>query len=408
MMIPRYVRVNTLQITTEKVIDMLKMKDLSVFVDAHVPDVLVLPPTSDTRAALQDLVTSHHVILQDKSSCFSALCLVHGFETRLVQIGYIDACAAPGNKTSHLASLTSEDKSTIDALDKSPDRYKMLRRRMKELAGEKAVQCHNLDFFDSSSIGKDQEGHHFSNIQAIMLDPSCSGSGMTDNHQEVTRDPKFVNDRVQSLSDFQLQALKHATSADMFPKVQRVVYSTCSLYIQENEGVVDRFLQEHGNDWVLVAPKCLASWERRGLLVEGLTSEQAHALIRVHPDDDASNGFFVACFEKVDQSKHTKRQLNDWKGVSSVAGISIYQNNFAEARELDIETRRPPKRKMTEPIRRTQELEGTKSEKIQKVEKNTMPVVIPNHAKKIAKKMEWKRKQRERKEARLLSNPKKE
>ena len=76
IIIPRYVRVNTLVTTTEKVISFLKSKNdnIKIYIDRHIPDLLVLPPTSESREILQELVTSYQVILQDKSSCFSALC----------------------------------------------------------------------------------------------------------------------------------------------------------------------------------------------------------------------------------------------------------------------------------------------------------------------------------------------
>merc|ERR1712166_557433 len=101
-----------------------------------------------------------------------------------------------------------------------------------------------------------------------MLDPSCSGSGMTTttNHNteyKMSRDPYFVNDRIQTLSNFQFTALLHAGTD--FPNVDRIVYSTCSLYVKENEDVVSRFLAENNDEWELCAPKCLTHWHRRGL-----------------------------------------------------------------------------------------------------------------------------------------------
>jgi len=399
--IPRYVRVNTLRTTRDEVISKLKSKNLSIFLDAHVPDVLVMPATPETRAALQDFVTNHEIVLQDKSSCFSAMCLMYGFDTLLANAGYIDACAAPGNKTSHLASLIPRDKSKIYAFDKSSDRYEILRRRIKELAGEARVQCHNLDFFEASSNGIGSQACHFDNVQAILLDPSCSGSGMLGNHQDATRDPKFSNERIESLSEFQLQALEHATSPEKFPSVQRVVYSTCSLYLQENECVVEKFLKEHSDKWRLVAPKCLESWKRRGLQLEGLTKEQSDALIRVHPDHDASNGFFVACFEKIEQAKPSKRQRNVWEGVSAGSGSSIYRSvDDRQSHGNDTTTSLPKKRKSPESVTET---EGDKPQQAPRVHHGQPSFQKGKHSNKVAKKQEWKRKQRERKEARLSS-----
>jgi len=96
---PRYVRVNTWRTTTAQVVETIQKMDIAVFVDPHVPDLLVLPPASTKR--LQDessLLQEAHIVLQDKSSCFSALCLAHGFDespsskTTATAKDYLDAC----------------------------------------------------------------------------------------------------------------------------------------------------------------------------------------------------------------------------------------------------------------------------------------------------------------------------
>jgi 16S rRNA C967 or C1407 C5-methylase (RsmB/RsmF family) len=78
----------------------------------------------------------------------------------------------------------------------------------------------------------------------------------------------------------------HATTN--FPAVNRVVYSTCSLYVQENEKVIQRVLDATNGDWELVTPRCLSNF---GMI--WLTGEQSQCLIRVDPDEDhATTAFF--------------------------------------------------------------------------------------------------------------------
>ena len=345
-LVPRYVRVNTLKSKVSEIIEGLKKDKVPIYADAHVPDVLVMPPTSTTRGLLQPFVASNKIVLQDKSSCFSALCMVHGFDDADTDKDgnsgdYLDACAAPGNKTCHLAALVAAQQSndsksstsTIHALDKNKDRFQMLQRRMKDLA-PKNVNCHEFDFLTIT-----QETKPFANVSAILLDPSCSGSGMAA-HQNVdsyqmNRDPTHTDRRIQSLARFQAKALTHAMVE--FEKVNRIVYSTCSLYIEENEQVVQQVLADHGDDWKLVAPKCLTTWSRRGIETKGLTPEQAQAMIRVDPTTDETNGFFVACFERIPEDwnsntskKSTTKAASTWK-LDIPKGLQVYKGQFLNA-----------------------------------------------------------------------------
>lgn len=306
---PRYVRVNTLRATTTEVlrffVDELKLS--SVEEDPHIPDVLMVPSDATPVILSSSNKRRYNWVLQDKSSCFSAYCLVHGFDDIVTDNNqprvYIDACAAPGNKTTHLAALAAAScghehltsKVHIHALDRSRTRYESLQSRvrnhMPDDHEQSRVELHTTcgDFMRISS--KDPT---YANATDILLDPSCSGSGIF-SRQGSSTITTIESDRLQALQHFQMTALSHALTA--FEHVQRVVYSTCSLHEQENEAVVAAILRQCGHAWRLVAPKCLATWERRGQVKAGLTPEQAAMLIRVDRPD-RTNGFFVACFER--------------------------------------------------------------------------------------------------------------
>ena len=156
------------------------------------------------------------------------------------------------------------------------------------------VQVHTAcsDFLTISSHDETYE-----QVTDILLDPSCSGSGIFSRQPQSSHSSqKTPADRLMALAQFQKSALVHALTK--FQNVQRVVYSTCSLHEEENEQVVAHVLSECGDRWRLVAPTCLQDWKRRGLVTAGLTPVQAAALIRVdHPDQ--TNGFFVACWERI-------------------------------------------------------------------------------------------------------------
>ncbi|KAI9988487.1 hypothetical protein PInf_021914 [Phytophthora infestans] len=329
--LPRYVRINTLLASPEEAKAFASEYDAKQ--DRDVRDLLVLP--SGTELHEHEMVKSGKLVLQDKASCFPAYVL-HGehADAQDNQGDVIDACAAPGNKTSHLAMLLQQQdgdgedatcpKRRVFAFDRSPKRLDLLKRRMTLAGAATRVQAELQSFLD---VPVDDDMYR--NVRSILLDPSCSGSGMTnrldhlldiasshDTVLEPDHGAEYEEDtakRLQSLADFQLQALRKAFS---FPQVERVVYSTCSIFQKEDEEVVAAALESEENSVVtrpFVLKPALTSWPRRGLQVAGLTAEQAQALVRANGLEDSTNGFFVAYFERADsiaQGQETPSSTN--------------------------------------------------------------------------------------------------
>ncbi len=377
---PRYIRVNRVkqnsmsttwdslgQSLLQPTIAGVEVPPLSLaqVADQHIPGVIALPPASAETAARHDSVQSGDIVLQDRSSCISAQALLSNnshnpstatseaaaagggggdiaglcaafahnelpdilqqevsmcLPTGEVQGAFdvIDACAAPGNKTAHAAALLAASGLTpqtarVLAFDRSGKRLETLKRRMKQMGTDKWVVPTQADF-----LTVDPADAKFSRVRAILLDPSCSGSGMvtrvdhgaqggagggillpdvapedsifeaaaaaarpkskglgrpggrTGNHSNKrgakrSREGKAGSEGqdVSALAAFQLAALCHALS---FPQVLRVAYSTCSVHKQENEAVVlaalARVNAQGKQQWRTVP--ALPSWPRRG------------------------------------------------------------------------------------------------------------------------------------------------
>lgn len=122
----------------------------------------------------------------------------------------------------------------------------------------------------------------------------------------VQRDGRLIDGsdvtsaRLNQLAGFQAKLLKHALS---FPRVKRVVYSTCSVFAEENERVVHEVLQQVGDRFYL--KNILSQLPRRGLDTytlhgrkKAIVFEEASKCIRLQPTADLTNGFFVACFQR--------------------------------------------------------------------------------------------------------------
>ncbi|KAL1920147.1 uncharacterized protein VTP21DRAFT_1293 [Calcarisporiella thermophila] len=308
--VPRYIRVNAHKTTVEKVIERFQkegyklgepLKDLTevppktIRRDFHLSDLLVLPANTDLHA--HPLYLSGDIILQDKASCFPATVLAPPLNSYV-----IDACAAPGNKTSHLSAIMQNTGKVI-AFDLDNRRLGLL-KRMVGKAG-----CQNIEPICGSFLEANPEDPKYSKIEFILLDPSCSGSGiisrldhLVDEEDEqgmIENDTKISTDfekRLQSLSEFQLSTILHAMK---FPKVKKIVYSTCSVHAIENEHVVKKALEKgEEKGWKLARRQnVLPTWERRGISEElGREGEEADALVRCMPAQDFTNGFFVSCF----------------------------------------------------------------------------------------------------------------
>lgn len=346
---PRYVRINTLRVTPDEAVQTLQDDGYEVYADNIVPNLLVLPPKTDLHA--HPFVVDGRLILQDKSSCFSALALVGG-GTHPAHGDLLDACAAPGNKTTHAAALVGDlaftksqstksssndpsaskfqQLSSVYALDRDSKRMKILKNRVELLCPPKGVIVHpiHLDFLTLKP-----NDSRMKKLQCILLDPSCSGSGIVSQpgRVNITGDSEATR-RLETLSNFQITVLKHAMS---FSQVERIVYSTCSVHDIENEHVIATCLKEYNGDckagkkWRLVSPVSLQGWARRGKVTSGLSPEQAQCLVRCDARlGDGTNGFFVAYFERESDMAKTESAVRRSSHPCGPNEIGIYNGQF--------------------------------------------------------------------------------
>ncbi|KAL0577649.1 hypothetical protein V5O48_004338 [Marasmius crinis-equi] len=304
--IPRYVRVNTLLWSTEEAVKYFvsagytlsgpfdeESNSKGFAKDEHIPNLLLFNP----QISFQDdpFYRAGKIILQDKASCFPAAVLD---PPAALDTAVIDATAAPGNKTSHLSALM-QNKGKLFAFEKDKRRFSTLEMMLSK-ARCKNVKAMNTDFLTTDPL--DPELSKVTHIEArSLLDPSCSGSGIVnrlDYLLEQEKESESDQDaRLHKLASFQLMMIKHAMK---FPKVKKIVYSTCSIHAIENEHVVSEALKsdeaKEGNFKLATANDVLPQWPRRGLPEEIGDPRLAECLVRCMPGDDKTNGFFVSCF----------------------------------------------------------------------------------------------------------------
>ncbi|WFC93886.1 25S rRNA (cytosine(2278)-C(5))-methyltransferase [Malassezia brasiliensis] len=245
--IPRWCRVNTLRATPDMVVQQLTeqgwtleetetISKESVFVQSrHVDHVFAFHPGATARLMQTELYKSGALILQDLASCFPAAVL-DPLRDESVEVTAMDATSAPGNKTSHLSALMQGHGSRYATLVRMLSRAGCLAREHGNVHPKK------LDFL---SLAPAEQGA----IQYMLLDPSCSGSGIVnrldylsgkddeqDNVEEVDPVEKgsALATRLANLASLQEHMIRHAMT---FPGLKRFTYSTCSIHEEENEAV---------------------------------------------------------------------------------------------------------------------------------------------------------------------------
>lgn len=303
--IPRYVRVNRNVTSMEQIVAYLRRTH------PKVPDYEVLPETLDPKAIywdphVNDLLAFNRsvsfqndpayldgrLILQDKASCLPVFILAPPVNE---ETHAIDATAAPGNKTSHLSAVMGNI-GKIYAFERDKGRFKTLERMLLR------ARCKNVETTCGDFLETNPFDEKFGKVSHILLDPSCSGSGIVNRmdylmEHEDSDSEDAQSERLLKLAQFQLLMIKHAMK---FPKAQKIVYSTCSVHPEENEHVVQDALKsdEAIQGRFRLAPRSLVlpSWVRRGLSAEMDNPDDAESLIRTLPGEDRTNGFFVCVF----------------------------------------------------------------------------------------------------------------
>lgn len=181
----------------------------------------------------------------------------------------LDMTAAPGGKTSLLSALSGGE-AFLTACEKDKIRAERLKYNLVKLGVPRtSVLVQDALLLDE-----------FYRFDKILLDAPCSGSGTLTPGGEIKISEKLVENSVKLQERLLRKALK------LLKKGSAMVYSTCSVLRQENEGVLKKVLKE-GN-FELLPPELPFSVPR-------LESMKNTLLV---PPDGAFEGFFCALIKK--------------------------------------------------------------------------------------------------------------
>ena len=259
-------RANTLKINGKDLIEKLRERGLRPFPCSFSEEGILLedpPPTSELPFLKEGLY-----IIQDEASQLVTSILDPKRGERI-----LDACAAPGGKTTHIAQRM-ENKGEIYALDLIKGKLGQIEEMCQRL-GIKIVKTMKGDARSPLPTPKGMK------FDRVLADVPCSGFGT------LRRNPDLKwrrnEEDIGRLAELQSSILRN-----LAPYVKEggiLVYSTCTVFHEENEDVVERFLDGHS--------------EFRLDQIREVLPEKCHSFIKkryfkTFPPKDTMDGFFVA------------------------------------------------------------------------------------------------------------------
>lgn len=193
----------------------------------------------------------------------------------------LDACAAPGGKTTHIAQfLNAQQGGIVYALDKYDHKIDLIvenATRLNVLDKVKAIKL------DATQVQRQFEAEYF---DIVFVDAPCSGLGLMRRKPDI-KYKKILND-LNTLSQIQLNILNAVD--DTIKKGGKLVYSTCTLSQQENDAIIKQFLKAHSN------------YKRVELSFMNLPQNcyNSFGSIEIYPHYFNTDGFYICVLEKHD------------------------------------------------------------------------------------------------------------
>jgi 16S rRNA (cytosine967-C5)-methyltransferase len=265
---PTYIRLNTLKGESEELLQNIVAEGVKLQKAEPLQDTYKV---LEFKQPLNTLESSKQGLfyVQDKASCFAAQAAAPKAGSKL-----FDVCAAPGAKTTYLAQLM-QNQGSIVSVDFS-------KRRMKTWLQE--VNYMGVTIADAVTADARLPLPLVGEADLVVLDPPCTSTGVF--AKQPSAKWRLSQKSIENMAEVQQQMINNCSQ-----KVASggyLTYSTCSITVEENEMVIERFLKEHPDFHIVdISPEL-------GLPgLRGLTQCR-----RLYPHVHECNGFFIAKLQK--------------------------------------------------------------------------------------------------------------
>lgn len=287
---PLTIRVNTLKARRATLAENLASRQVNLEPLDFISKTCLKVNSSKVPLGATPEYLSGQYMLQSAASMLPVLALAPQKDEKI-----LDLAAAPGGKTTHIAQLM-RNTGIIVANDVSKNRLKALFYNCQRMGAKNVI----ITNYDGRKFPESLK-----NFDRVLLDAPCTGLGV------ISRDPTIKAKRtvldVKKAGHLQRELLRAAV--DRCKVGGYIVYSTCSISFEENEGVVDYVCRKR---WVKVIDTGL-SLEGKGLTRFGdmAVNERLKKCVRVYPHVHNLDGFFVAKMVKLKDGPKEKDEKDE-------------------------------------------------------------------------------------------------
>ncbi len=265
---PTYIRLNTIAASEEEILE--KLREEGIQLEKAEP-LQYTYKVVDLKTTLNnsDSLKAGLFYVQDKASCFAAQAANPQPDSVV-----FDVCAAPGAKTTFLAQLMG-NKGSIVSVDFSAKRMRTWQRETQRM-GTKIAEPMVADARVSVPL--------IGEADLVVLDPPCTSSGVF--AKQPSAKWRLSPKSIQNMAEIQLKMIDNC--AEKVKTGGFLAYSTCSITLEENEGIIGEFLKLHPEfKLVDISPEL-------GLPgLYGYTKSR-----RLYPHVHGCNGFFIAKMQR--------------------------------------------------------------------------------------------------------------
>lgn len=287
-----FLRISQLTLPEDKIISNLAKYGVQLEKVKNIPYAYRIMEGSSTTGKTLDFILGAYYI-QSLSSMIPTLVLNPDEHEKV-----LDLCAAPGSKTTQLAELM-QNKGTLIANEISLDRMRILMFNIDKMKLVNTGVMNNK----GELLSKTFENY----FDKILVDAPCSALGITQKKGEVSN--WWNLKKAEGLSEIQMRLL---VSAVKMAKIGgEIVYSTCTLTLEENELVLNKILKKYPVELVEIELPVESVPAFTKFEDEELNKEISKAR-RILPWQIGSEGFFVSKLRKIDNAepvnKHPRKE----------------------------------------------------------------------------------------------------